>query len=184
MLAGPIDVDLLRASVASRLDRTPLLRMRLCEIDGQPSWELLDQVEVGAHVVRCEAPEPLDHAGLRATVAHLFEQRLDRSRALWCLNVIPELAEGGSALVWRIHHALADGSTVMRMASVALWDDQPAGDAHPGSSPEPPRRPGRAHPVAQNRLGGVLAAGVREAPQPWLRSPFNGHILIWCCRFP
>ena len=31
-------------------------------------------------------------------------------------HVIPRLAGGGSALIWRIHHALADGMTAMRMA--------------------------------------------------------------------
>jgi WS/DGAT/MGAT family acyltransferase len=32
-----------------------------------------------------------------------------------------------------------------------------------------------AGPVAHHRLGGLLAAA-REAPRPWLRSPFDGHI--------
>ena len=86
--------------------------------------------------------------------------------------MIPRLAGGGSALIWRIHHALADGMTAMRMASAVLWDE--------GRRPAAPRsRPGGhrrgARPAAHQRLAGLRAAA-REAPQPWLRSPFDGHI--------
>lgn len=170
-----IDPDLLRASIASRLHRAPELCMRLCEVDGEPSWALDPQLDVHAHVVLCDASEPVDDSGLRVTIAHIFEQRLDRSRPLWRIDVIPELAGGGSALIWRIHHALADGSTAMRMASAALWDEQPNVDAPADKSRE--RLQARPHtdPVPHHRLGGLLAAA-REAPQPWLRSPFNGHI--------
>ena len=32
------------------------------------------------------------------------------------------LRDGGAALVWRIHHALADGTTSVRWARELLWD--------------------------------------------------------------
>jgi WS/DGAT/MGAT family acyltransferase len=110
-------------------------------------------------------------ARLRAAVARVFEQRLDRSRPLWRIDVIPSLAGGGSALVWRIHHALADGTTAMRVADAALWDEQ--ADA-------PRRRTSAAtkkgvSPAVEHRFAGLRAAA-REAPHPWYRSPFNGHI--------
>jgi WS/DGAT/MGAT family acyltransferase len=132
-------------------------------------------LDVRAHVVVCEISEPLDEADLRVAVARLFEERLDRSQPLWRIDVIPELAGGGTALVWRIHHALADGSTIMRVASAALWDDELVNDARADRPPERMRARQHADSASHHRLGGLLAAA-REAPQPWLRSPFNGHI--------
>jgi WS/DGAT/MGAT family acyltransferase len=93
--------------------------------------------------------------------------------------VIPRLAGGGSALAVqahrRIHHALADGSTAMRMANTVLWDQEPGAESRVAGSGQRPRGPGPAGPVAHQRLGGLLAAAL-EAPQPWLRSPFDGHV--------
>jgi diacylglycerol O-acyltransferase / wax synthase len=173
VLGDRIECDLLRASIASRLDHAPQLSWRLCEVNGTPSWVSDPGLDIRAHVVLHEAPEPPDQADLRVTVAQIFAQRLDRSRPLWRIDVIPELADGGSALIWRIHHALADGWTALRIVNAALWDEELSRDARPGSSRQRQRAP--AGPVAHHRLEGLLAVA-REAPQPWLRSPFNGHI--------
>lgn len=180
VLRGPVDLDLLRASINGRLDRAPELCLRLGEIAGEPCWLPDPQVDVSAQVVGSDRAAAAGEAGFRAAVAGIFEQRLDRSRPLWRIDVIPRSAAGDSALIWRIHHALADGATAMRMASAVLWDQVP-GDQEPGTAPGGPR-PGRrpraprsADPAGRHRFAGLLAAA-REAPQPWLRSPFDGHI--------
>jgi diacylglycerol O-acyltransferase / wax synthase len=174
VLPGPVDLDLLRSSINGRLARAPELSLRLGEIDGEPWWVPDPRVDVRAHVVESERAGA-DEAGFLTAVAGIFAQRLDRSRPLWRIDVIPQLAGGGSALVWRIHHALADGMTAMRLASAVLWDAEPAcapGGAGPARRP---RAPGSADPAERHRLAGLRAAA-REMPQPWLRSPFNGHI--------
>jgi len=175
VLGGPIDLGRLRSSIGERLHRAPELSMCLREVGGEPWWVPDPQVDLTAQVVVSGAPGAVDEAGFRATVAGIFAQHLDRSRPLWRIDVIPQLAVGGSALVWRIHHALADGMTAMRMASAVLWDQEPDSQpAVPGAGP-PTRRPVASGPAAHHRLGGLLTAA-REAPQPWLRSPFDGHI--------
>ena len=173
LLSGPVDLGLLRSSINGRLARAPELSMRLGEIDGEPWWIPDPHVDVRAHVVESE-PAEADEARFRTTVAGIFEQRLDRSRPLWRIDVIPRMPGGGSALIWRIHHALADGMTAMRMASEVLWDAGPASAPGAGSARRS-RAPGRADPAVHHRLAGLRAAA-REMPQPWLRSPFNGHI--------
>ncbi len=125
VLRGPVDLGSLRSSIGGRLARAPELCMRLGEINGEPCWLPDPQVDVSAHVVDSERAGVAGDAGFRAVVAGIFEQRLDRSRPLWRIDVVPRLAGGDSALIWRIHHALADGSTVMRMASAVLWDQEP-----------------------------------------------------------
>jgi WS/DGAT/MGAT family acyltransferase len=174
VLDASIDPELLRASIAARLHRAPPLCMRLCEIDGEPWWAAEPRLDLRAHVVVLDASEPPDMAALRAIVARRFEERLDRSAPLWRIDVIPGLAAGGSALIWRIHHALADGATAMRVARAALWDEQLSGAARPVRS-QPPRASERIDRVVHRRHS-VLMAAAREAPQPWLRSPFDGHI--------
>jgi WS/DGAT/MGAT family acyltransferase len=185
VLDGPVGLGALRASIAARLARAPRLSMRLGEIDGTPWWIPDPQVDVAAHVVEATSAGPVDEAGFRATVAGIFAQHLDRSRPLWRIDLIPRLAGGASAVIWRIHHALADGMTAMRIAGEVLWDEDPA--ARPrATGPRPPGRQtgetaqsagaaGAARPAEHHRVATLLAAA-REAPQPWLRSPFDGHI--------
>jgi len=194
-LDGPLDVGRLRASVAERLPRAPKLSMRLTEIDGAPWWVPDPQIDIDAQVVESARSATADEAGFLATVSAIFAQHLDRSRPLWRIDVIPRMPGGGSALVWRIHHALADGLTAMRMAGTVLWDEQPAegaasralpghgrGSAHTlpvragsASDSRAASATGGAAAAEHHRLDGLLSA-VREAPQPWLRSPFDGHI--------
>src|ERR1700728_4665364 len=194
-LDGPIDVDRLRASIAERLPRAPKLSMRLTEIDGAPWWIPDSQVDIAAQVGESSQCAAAGEAGFLATVSAVFAQHLDRSRPLWRVDVIPRIPGGGSALVWRIHHALADGLTAMRMAGAALWGEEAAGGAaarvlrghRRGSANTFPVRAGSASESrAASATGGAAAAqhhrldgglsAVREAPQPWLRSPFDGHI--------
>ena len=173
MLGGPLDLGRLRSSIGERLHRAPELRMCLREVAGVPWWVPDAQMDLTAHVLEPDAAGAVDEAGFRAAVAGIFARHLARSRPLWRIDVIPQLADGGSALIWRIHHALADGMTAMRMASAVLWDPEP--DIEPGAASPGQRPPVSAGPVAHHRLGGLLAAA-REAPQPWRRSPFDGHI--------
>jgi hypothetical protein len=172
MLEDRIDPDALRSSIASRLDRAPRLCLRLGDVDGEPSWIPVEEVDLNSQVVVARGREPLDLLEFRRTVAKTFEERLDRSRPLWRIDVIPKLAWGGSALIWRIHHALADGFASMQMASGALWDEEPPPKARKPES----RKPSKSHQqIAHDRLA-ALRVAMREAPQPWRPSPFSGRI--------
>jgi diacylglycerol O-acyltransferase / wax synthase len=181
VLDGTVSLDRLRSSIAGRLPGSPLLGMRLSEIGGAPWWVPDPHLDVSAHVRESGPPadhSALDEAGLRTAVARIFEQHLDRSRPLWRIDALPRLTRGRSALVWRIHHALADGSTAMRMAGSVLWDAPPAAPPGTAAAGGPPEREGRAAAVSPAEHGRLttLRAVAREAPQPWLRSPFDGHI--------
>jgi WS/DGAT/MGAT family acyltransferase len=175
LLEDRIEPDALRASIASRLDRAPRLCVRLADVDGEPSWVPAPEVDLNAQVVVATGAEPLDLLEFRRTVARTFAERLDRSRPLWRIDVIPKLAWGGSALLWRIHHALADGTASMQMATAALWDEEPPPKPREAASRKPSAS-GRSHrQLAHDRLA-TLRAAMREAPQPWLESPFSGRI--------
>ena len=169
LVQGQLDTGELRASIAGRLDRAPRLRLRLAERDGEPWWVPDPELDLSAHVVESGAAGAGDDAALRSAVAGIFAQHLDRSRPLWRIDVIPGLAGDRSAVIWRIHHALADGMTAMAMAGAVLWDGAPApvGPAGHGRGrgPRPPRRAAQANrPDRQGWTG--QADGADQADRP------------------
>jgi diacylglycerol O-acyltransferase / wax synthase len=172
VLAEPIDASGLRTSIAARLPGVVPLHLRLAEADGRPCWVEEPVVDLSAHVVVDRPGEAVGDAGLRATVARVFEQRLDRARPLWRIDVVPRLECGGSALIWRLHHAVADGSTFMRIAQAVLWDAPPA----TAPAAVPPHRGARPAGHQTGHRLDALPALAREVPHPWHRTPFNGHI--------
>jgi diacylglycerol O-acyltransferase len=165
LLERPISIDELRDGIASRLDRAPELSMRLEDKDGTLWWAREDALDLSEHVVGVPGPA-LDREGLRKEIAHLFEQRLDRDRPLWRLDLLPRLTDCGCALVWRVHHALADGTTVMRIGRSALWNEPEGSRAsrHPASDDD----------HYENLQGLHMLA--REAPHLRPHSPFDGKI--------
>src|ERR1017187_113065 len=103
-----LDLERLRARVAERVVLAPALTRRLGGTAREPAWVPDERFDVAAHVVPAPVEGPVDHAGLLALVAQLFEQRLDRARPLWRMDTVA-LQDGGSAIIWRVHHSLADG---------------------------------------------------------------------------
>jgi diacylglycerol O-acyltransferase / wax synthase len=166
---GAPDAARLRERIAQRLALAPALTRRLGGTAHRPAWVADEDFDLAEHVVAAPAAGSLDRAGLLALVARMFEQRLDRSRPLWRIDTVA-LAGGGCALIWRIHHALADGTASVRYARMLLWDEgaeanmSPA-QAHAAHAADEARR--RAH------LAGFLR---REYARGECRSPFDGTI--------
>jgi hypothetical protein len=164
--SGAPTVDRLRALVVERLAGVPALTRRLGGTAEQPVWVEDERFEISAHVVAADV-DPCDDKSMLAEVARLFGERLDRSRPLWRIDVL-QRAGDGAALVWRIHHALADGTTAMRFADAVLWD------AAPGSGETAPRAQ-PVHDESERRLR--LAAFLRhEVTLGHGRSPFDGMV--------
>ncbi len=138
-----------------------------------PAWVPDAEFDLDRHVVAADRPHPLDEPALRAAVAELFSQRLERDRPLWRLDRLP-LASGGAALVWRLHHAMADGTTVMRLARELLWDPEPA--ARPGASGGGATTHQHAAADDERRRGHLAGFLRREFARSRERSPFDGTI--------
>ena len=124
----------LRAAIAARLDAAPRLRQRLVRSPlpmARPAWADDPRFDVTRHVELVPVKGPVSRSGLERIVAGLMARRLDRSRPLWHLDVVPELDDGAMALIWRLHHCMADGATAMAFASAVLWRPDPAGVPEP-----------------------------------------------------
>jgi hypothetical protein len=167
--AGGPGVAEVRERIAARIHLTPALTRSLEESQGEPVWRTDSSFDVATQVAQHKHDDPVDPAQLLRCVARLFATRLDRERPLWHMDMI-ELADGERVIVWRIHHALADGTTAMRYARLLLWDHElerslsPAA-AHAQHVRDEARR--RGH------LAGYLRREYRRSHAP---SPFDGAI--------
>lgn len=159
----------LRERIARRIDLTPALTWRLDGNVAAPAWEPDPDFDLARHVVEHRHQRPVRSDQLVTCVARLFEQRLDRRRPLWQMDVI-ELEDDERALVWRLHHALADGTTAVRFSRALLWDDPPEQAMS--------RAKALAHQAADEvRRRGHLASYLRrEFKRSHGRSPFDGPI--------
>jgi len=164
------DLSALRARIAERIHLAPALTRRLTtNRDGTPGWVSDPEFSVAHHVVEHHHDDPVDVAGLRRCVASLFEQRLERDRPLWRVDLVT-LRDGHRALVWRIHHALADGTASVRYGRALLWDDPP--ETHMTTAQTVAQ-----HVVDETRRRTHLASYLRrEFVRAGGRSPFDGEI--------
>jgi WS/DGAT/MGAT family acyltransferase len=106
-----------------------------------------------------------EQAALQARVAELAMQPLDRQHPLWCFDLV-EQYDGGSALIARIHHCIADGIALIGVM-MSLVDGgavppqrQPAAR---GAAKSPPKRT-----EPQHSLGGTLSDTLGQAVD-WVR---------------
>ena len=156
----------LRERITQRVADVPALSMRLDSSGRGHVWVPDSDFEPAGHVVERHFPTPLAAEALRQEVGRIFRTRLDRAQPLWQIDLIP-LESGRSALVWRLHHTVADGTTAMRFARQMLWDQEPSPEARPA------RRPGA--PEDEHRRRAHLARFyAREFAHT--RSPFEGSI--------
>ena len=157
-------LDELRAHVDGRLDAAPRLRRRLVRSPLTAGrWLWLDDAafDIARHVRAVGEPRPVAPERLRAIVAELMAQRLDRDHPLWRIDVVEAMTDGSMALVWRIHHCLADGTTAVRLAGELLWDATPDAAPVAASAWRPAKAPAGISLLAQCAAAGLGPAGRR-----------------------
>ena len=135
----PIDVARVTGVVQRRLvDRFPKFRQRIVESHlpfGGPHWEDDPDFDISLHVHHVALPAPGDQAELQRFVADRMSRSLDRARPLWDLHVIDNYA-GGSAVLVRMHHCIADGIALARVMLSLTDEDPDAGIAPPDRASE------------------------------------------------
>jgi WS/DGAT/MGAT family acyltransferase len=163
--SGPPSLEELRRHVEGRLWRVPRARRRLARTPfrvAPPVWIDDADFEIAAQVTACPlaSGEPL-----RGLVAELMSQRLEHSRPLWHMNLVGPLDDGTTVIVWRIHHAMADGMTCLRLGAAMLWDRESAPIEDPGPPWLPERPPTSRHLLAQalGERARALSSAMRDA---------------------
>jgi len=119
---GGVDIERLRAYVASRLDLIPRYRQRLATVPvlGQPVWVDDERFEVRYHVRHTRLPRPGDERELKRLAGRILSQRLDRNRPLWELWIIEGLTDRRFAMLTKTHHCMMDGVSGVDVSSVLM----------------------------------------------------------------
>jgi WS/DGAT/MGAT family acyltransferase len=119
---GGVDIERLRAYVASRLALIPRYRQRLATtpLVEQPVWVDDERFDVRYHVRHTRLPRPGDDRELKRLAGRILSQRLDRNRPLWELWVIEGLTDRRFAMLTKTHHCMMDGVSGVDVSSVLM----------------------------------------------------------------
>lgn len=117
----------------------------------RPAWTTDATAAFGqqTHRVECCA----EHGGLDAMVSGIMETRMPRDRPLWDLWIAQDADADRWALVWRVHHSIADGLGALVLLGHA-FDLQP----QPGRTlADLAAESGRSRSVAEQLVAGLTA---------------------------
>lgn len=153
--SGPAAYERIRRLIAERLPMVPRLRQRAVRVplDLQlPLWVDDPAFDLDAHVRRAALPAPGGPVELDALLGEAMGRPLPADRPLWEMVIVEGLADGRSAVVARLHHALLDGVSGATAMAAFLDLAPPEGDQEldgpavasqrepePGSRTEEPR---------------------------------------------
>ena len=107
-----LDPTVVERTVAERIGMVPRLRQRLLRTPpgcGRPIWVDDTTFDVRRHLDRLACGSPGDIPALLAAVMPVVLRPLSRERPMWRAAIVDGLADGSTALVLVLHHALADG---------------------------------------------------------------------------
>lgn len=85
-----------------------------------PVWEDDPKFNIRRHVIPVTLPSPGGEAELQEFASSVLSQVLERDKPLWDVHVISGLKEGRGGLIWRLHHALADGVSGAELMKLLL----------------------------------------------------------------
>jgi diacylglycerol O-acyltransferase len=178
------------ASICSRLHLLPRLRQRLSYPPlglGRPFWVDHAGFDVHEHVGRKVLDAPGSDEQFRTVVAETFAPALDRSRPLWELCLVEGMENDRFAIVYKTHHAMADGISAVDIG-VLLFDVEPTTEPVPEPAPwEPKQAPSRSallgHAVRGfgqmfSRAGRWLGAAFRK-PRRAAKRASDGIAGLW-----
>jgi diacylglycerol O-acyltransferase len=168
---GGFRIDAVRQSVEARLHLTPRFRQRLYVPPrglGPPLWVDAPAFDLDEHVRVIPLPDGSDEPALVPVVEQLRRERLDRSRPLWQMCLLPGLRDHRVGLFVKLHHTIADG--IAAVATLGTFLDTTAEAA---AVPAPPWTPAPAPTAGQlladnlhrhaGRLGHAFATLARPA---------------------
>ncbi len=151
---------------------------------GQSWWTVDDEVDFDYHVRHSAVPGPGRIRELLQLTSRWHGALLDRHRPLWECHVVEGLQDGRIAVYSKIHHAMIDGVSALRLLQRSYSEDPDARDcvppwllpprSGPATSTEVVRRPSRLpDPLGVLRAGadvagdlaGLVPAGFKVARQ-------------------
>jgi diacylglycerol O-acyltransferase len=124
--SGPEFLRDLYQDVLARDDVAPTFRKHPAELLGgiaNLTWAFDKDLDLEYHLRRSALPSPGRVRELLELTSRLHGSLLDRHRPLWETHLVEGLNDGRFAVYTKIHHALLDGVSAMRMIRRAMSDD-------------------------------------------------------------
>ena len=168
--------DLLRDRV---LDRFPRFRQRAgwswLPWPGQ-WWEDDPDFDLDRHIKDVDLPAPGDDAALAEHVSSCLSRSLDRGHPPWEVHLVHGY-RGGTAIYTRLHHALADGTALMRVILSLADEDLEVSSGPAGSSPAR-ALPGIARLASTPAVAQHLLLA-RRPESPLSTAPHHAKRAVW-----
>ena len=119
---GGVAIDTIRTFIEARLQYVPRYRQRLqwIPVERHPVWVDDTHFDPTYHIRHIALPHPGSEEQLRQMAGRILSQRLDRIKPLWEVWVVEGLADGGFALVSKVHHCMIDGIGGVDLLKVLL----------------------------------------------------------------
>ncbi len=155
VLDGPLDFTRFRHILQERFLCFERFRQRVVEHGEQTFWQDDPLFHLDNHLHQIALPGKADKAELQKLVSDFNSTALDFRRPLWQIHYIDNY-EGGSALLVRIHHCIADGISLVRVM-LSLTDKTPT----PQAAATLPRRH-QPRPHSRGWLQRILHQGVNS----------------------
>ncbi|HEY0902517.1 MAG TPA: wax ester/triacylglycerol synthase family O-acyltransferase [Marmoricola sp.] len=130
---------------------------------GQWVWTEDKQFDVEHHVRHNALPRPGRIRELLELVSRLHGTRLARERPLWECHIIEGLEDGRIAMYTKLHHALVDGISAMKLMQSVLTTDPDKRDMPLPFDVKAARRTAKARAEAETRLAEVPVEAFRTA---------------------
>ena len=150
----------------------PMFRQRVVESlpPAPPRWVQDPDFDMDYHLRRVIAPHPgtFDTVLEMARRAEMAE--FDRARPLWEVTLVDELADGGAALVCKLHHSLTDGIGGVQIAMLLFDTTEEPEDRGP-LPPEPETEPPGRFDDVKYALGYDAALAGKLARTVWRSGP-------------
>ena len=111
------------ASIRSKLHLVPRYRQIVVTPPwniGLPTWEDDPNFDIHRHIFHVTLDAPGGESELEALAGRIFSGLLDRNKPLWDMHIVDGLKDGRGAIIWRVHHALADGISGMELMKLML----------------------------------------------------------------
>ena len=136
ILEDPVDLSLLKQRLQERLLKFDRFRQKVIRTNGKAYWIEDEHFHIDHHVHLIGLPGSDRREDLQQLAGDLVSTPLSFTHPLWQIQVV-EKFQGGSALIFRIHHCIADGISLVRVmlsltdiGAVPLPDEPEATQGH------------------------------------------------------
>ncbi len=129
------------------------------------AWTLDDDIDLEYHVRRSALPTPGRIRELLELTSRLHGTLLDRHRPLWESHVIESPSDGRFAVYTKVHHALVDGVSALKLMQRSLSTDPNDSEIRvPWALPPSARQRAEVRPSTVQKLTETMQSVARKIP--------------------